>query len=913
MGNTINKAAPPPPAKKPEAPKPTEGKKPAAPVKPQESKKPETAPKPQESKPATQDKVSRSRESQEAHETDRPSEERSSHMSALADNFGSCWSSEPESREEKTPGVRTLNEAPSADGKNCIDQASARVQQGDEAIFLNDNSNKDGNNAGHVVLEREGQIVDGDRTYDSYDDYLKTNSQYSETARTSGENLQNITNAKTPAERQAAIEEAGLQGIQDQRFADAANAPQSVQPELLDPKVPPHVDNAASTTRLGENGESIKETSYDDKGVHVQHIATVQHDGTTRIEEVRSTQNGVERTVTDVHSDSRPIEELVNDPAAKQGLQDNTIAQGDRDDTLVTHTVRTTTNNAVQPPATETSLDTTSYQQTIQGGDELYQDGQVKLPAPGPGVPAQSVPGLSDPSKQSQILTYTTGTVREQGVNHPITSLSNEVRVEGKNGLDQNATISQTRVETTRDGKPEGAKVTQDFTNVLSRQTIENPGGNSTISAPPGDYLDQVDPAKNGGAPGPINVRQNWTFGPDNQVQDFVAQYGNFANPTEDGKTVTINSHEGGPKTIQLDKVSDNGNHIQSQTVQEGTKLSTVTDTVLEDEPPTRTTRSETRNDGRLVSVTSEGSREVPASEVGNPPLDDVTIDQSQQREFLERVGGPDATVTQTYSHTTAYNEHTGEATADTSSNVAYEAPNGVVLSTTSTPYKDYLKPEEYWESNKGPLLTFHNNVTTLKDPNDANPVSMTVDDGRGGRDQFTETATGQVTRNGELIPDALSAASQFQGLTEPGANVLRAAAGVEASSKLGLLTAGLSFANFGHNLATGQPTSASDIFNATSATGTVLESFKPTAQLGKALGIAGAGLSGIQGLTELAQGEYVDGALNTALGVGGVLTVVGGSAGPIGWGVVLTAAAAQAALADSPTDTADIDPALKG
>lgn len=181
-------------ARKPEAPKPakTESAKPKA-----------------ESKPPA-DRATISAEARRSEPSGAKSKE---HLASLTSNFG-----EP----------RTLRDNGSQDGSNCIDRASAAARPDDRALFLKDNRPDDANQAGHVVLERDGSIVDptSGQSYANREDYLQANPQYgragemSVQGQTSGENLQRITQAATPEEREAAIQAAGLEGIANERYAD---------------------------------------------------------------------------------------------------------------------------------------------------------------------------------------------------------------------------------------------------------------------------------------------------------------------------------------------------------------------------------------------------------------------------------------------------------------------------------------------------------------------------------------------------------------------------------------------------------------------------------------------------------------------------------------------------------------------
>jgi len=119
-------------------------------------------------------------------------------------------------------GARTLRDEKS---DTCIDRAASMARKDDQALFLRDSQNADQNNAGHVVLRREGQIIDPsnpDQQYADFEAFKSANPQYADiVGQTSGENLKRIVDAPTPAEREAAIQAAGLERVADERFADS--------------------------------------------------------------------------------------------------------------------------------------------------------------------------------------------------------------------------------------------------------------------------------------------------------------------------------------------------------------------------------------------------------------------------------------------------------------------------------------------------------------------------------------------------------------------------------------------------------------------------------------------------------------------------------------------------------------------
>ena len=174
--------------------------------------------------------------SSEARESEtRSSKQRESHTNALASNFGGGNEG------------RKLNEGRGRGGE-CLDRAAEMARKDDQAVFLRDHENRDGNNAGHVVLEREGRVLDpvSGKSYDNLGAYSEANPQYSESGRTSGENLQRIVNAPTQEAREQAIREAGLEGLQNEKFAD-----------VQAPRVPSMAPGTSATVTL-EKGYSTQ-------------------------------------------------------------------------------------------------------------------------------------------------------------------------------------------------------------------------------------------------------------------------------------------------------------------------------------------------------------------------------------------------------------------------------------------------------------------------------------------------------------------------------------------------------------------------------------------------------------------------------------------------------------------------------
>lgn len=721
---------------------------------------------------------------------------------------------------------------------------------------------------------------------------------------------------------------ADAKGPPDSKGSDRGEKPLTIVGDkdpkpTTDPKlaanVPPYVQDPNIATRTGPNGENVTETSYNDNGVQVQHIATENPDGSTRIEEVRTTANGVERSVTDRHTDERPVEELM-DPASRDKLNNNTLATGERSPTEVTHTVRTVTNNGVQPPQTNTLQDTTAYQQQIQAKPgELWSDGKAVVPG---GQPMTWVPGVANLEGAAQTVTYTTGTQTnpDTGAQESLTSLSSELKVRGRNDNGGPAEISQTLTENIVNGQASGTK-TNEFKGFLTKEEL-NSTSLGLIPTLPDEFARKLDD-------GTVDVRETITLDANGKPTGSTAEFGNYAKPGQDGATVALTSQEGAPTALSLTKVSESGKHIQSQTVMQGTKLSTVSDTRTDGQiPPTSSTRSETYNDGKLVSRTSQGTRPVPASQSNEPPLDGVTFDAQQRDEFLRRVGN-NTRVSETYSDTVQFlDDGTTVDQSSVSHNVSYQSENGITLSATSKPValgqnqrtgelREWgphgpANPSEIgdWQSVMG-----SETATTLSDPNSPLPTSVATSDWKGNRQYFTEAATGAVQRDGVRLevpqdpsPTAV-AKKNLDGLLRPGTNLARAALGSGNSKALGVLSAGLAYANVGHSLIEGQLPGWKDTLSATTGTGTLAKLHKPLEGLGKTLGYVGYGLTGVTGLTQIAEGNYKEGGVNTAIGIGGILTTVGGSVtGPLGWGILLGAGIYSVATAEDPNATVPLE-----
>lgn len=699
-------------------------------------------------------------------------------------------------------------------------------------------------------------------------------------------------------------------------------APPEASDPKLEPNVPPYVKDQTVATRTGPNGEDIKETSYEDKGVKVQHIATQNPDGTTRVEEVRTTANGVKRSVTDTRVEDKPLEELV--PEAAEDVKNNTAATGDRGPTEISHTVATVTNTTKQPPETVTLQDTTSYQQQIQAKEgELWKDGKAILPEQ-PDFQF-GIAGVDRLQEAKQTFTYTSGTQTnpETHASEQMSSFTNQTSVTGENAQGGPAEISQTRTKNTVNGQPAAGTITSEFKGFLTKENVDDTGGpnglrtGGVIPSVPAEFAQRL-------PDGNVDVRQTAVVDPSGKPVSTTSEFGNYANPTQDGTTVTMASRPDQPTALSLSEVSEGGHRIQSQSVLQGTKISTVSDTHTDGKyPPTSSTHSETRNDDKLVSRTSQGTRPVPASQVNEPPLDGVTFDKGQRNEFLNRVGA-ETPVSETYSSTEQFLEDGKTPDLDSvSHNVGYESENGVLISATTQPVAlgQNISTGELREwgphgpANSSDLpqwrpLTGDETATTLSDPNHPVPTSMATSDWKGKREYFTEAADGSVQQDGAplTVPDdgTLTDAAKkgVDGLLRPGSNLALAAINGSTSKTLGRLSAGLAYANFGHALVQGELPSWKDTLSATTGTGTLLKSKKPLEGLGKGLGYLGYGLTGLTGLDQLADGKFEEGGLNTAIGIGGILTTVGGAAGPWGWGILLAAGGYSLATAEDPLAT---------
>jgi hypothetical protein len=700
-------------------------------------------------------------------------------------------------------------------------------------------------------------------------------------------------------------------------------APPEASNPKLEPNVPPYVKDSTVETQTGPHGESIKETSYEDNGVQVRHIATQNPDGTTRVEEVRTTANSVERSVTDTRVEDKPLEVLV--PEAADNVKNNAAATGERGPTEISHTVTSVTNTATNPPETRTLQDTTSYEQQIQAKEgELWKDGKAVLPEQRSGIP-----GVDGLQAANQTLTYTSGTQfnPETGADEKRSSFASQTKVTGTNAEGGPAEISQTRISNTLNGQPAPGSITSEYKGFLTRDNVDDTGGpnglrsGGAIPSVPAEFAGRL-PESN------LDVRQTVVTDASGQPQSTTSEFGNYAHPDLDGNTVTMSSQPDQPTTLALRKVSEGGHRIQTQSVAQGTKLSTVSDTHTDGQhPPTTSTRSETRNDGKLVSRTSQGTRPVAATQVQEPPLDSVNFDAEQRAEFLRRVGA-NTMVSETYSNTEQFLDDGKTPDQDSvSHNVSYESEHGVRISATNQPVplgQDIRTGElKEWgphgPSNPSDMANWRpvagdETATTLSDPNHPIPTSVATTDWKGKRELFTEAADGSVQQNGVLLemPKEGDLGSESKhavdGLLRPGANLARAALNAGTSKTLGVVSAGLAYANFGHALVAGELPTWKDTLSVTTGTGTLAKMSKPLEGFGKGLGYLGYGLTGVTGLSQLADGQFEEGAINSAVGLGGVLTTIGGAAGPWGWGILLAAGGYSLATAEDPTATLPLE-----
>ena len=135
----------------------------------------------------------------------------------------------------RTEDGGSLINDPDPSGENCIDKVAAEAPDDATVHFLEDGTNEDENDSGHVVYETEDGRVHDPRNnvvYDNWDEFDEANLDAEGEARyvpfldeegvpvtTDGASLREIREAPA-SDRAWLVEEAGLQSIAEQSFAD---------------------------------------------------------------------------------------------------------------------------------------------------------------------------------------------------------------------------------------------------------------------------------------------------------------------------------------------------------------------------------------------------------------------------------------------------------------------------------------------------------------------------------------------------------------------------------------------------------------------------------------------------------------------------------------------------------------------
>jgi len=661
------------------------------------------------------------------------------------------------------------------------------------------------------------------------------------------------------------------------------------------------------TSSTNQEGQPVRDKTYTKDGVQVQEITTNPDGFPRQVVLVRKTKNGEERTVTDITNENKPLEDLVDDPKARAEIQrsiNHHGARGDRGSTEVSHSVTTFTSNG-QPPDTVTTEDTKSYKQRIETRGEEFQAALGGL---------DGAQRMGEVSGGHQTITYTTGSKLQPGTQdtrQQVATLTSERKLEGKNRAGEKAEITETQTKGFLNGNATGGTQTTEYKGLINKGEVNRPlAGVENVTPVPDEYRDRL-------RDGNVDVRTTTILGPGGERISGKTEFGDYARQGEDGVTVAAGWERDKPDTYSLTNVSEHGHHVQSQTVLKGTKIKTIADTRTHGEPPETTTVSDTYNDGHRISSTSTGVRKMPVSQLlagGLPdsPLDGMAVDPKQREAFLATLRrdnlDPDALVSQTYSQTTNYDmngnliEYDGEP--HWSKNLSYTAPNGAVLSSTTQPIVYYEQP--YGRGLGTEINPFETGIsreassTSLIDPNGPIPTSVAVDDGAHPRQYYTEGADGAVNSYGTL-PDGTQApngknlklAKGFIGVLRPGANLVSALS--DMKTDLGIVSAGLNYANLGKDLLNGSVPTLS-LASATSSTGTLLKLGADPAEglewgrleYAKGLGYLGGAVTAGYGISELMDHDWLNGSKDTMLGVGGILTTIGGAwTGPVGWAMV--------------------------
>lgn len=629
----------------------------------------------------------------------------------------------------------------------------------------------------------------------------------------------------------------------------ASNSTWSFQPE------PPAAPAATTTTRRYDGGDVVV-TNTTEGNVSTS-LATIRNqDGTT-------TKSWVERQSVEGN-----LEDLV--PPELSPMLENQIVDDSEAQRGPVQIVHTQIHDIDRAGVATTRSDTTSYSQHLATTFSDSNDGLSSLRLPDVENPAEGALPTElplqandfaslDGQRSGQTLTLTTGTVRTgQGQLQEVRSRSNELSLVGESRHGGGpARYSQSSQLTTLDGQVASENLIVEARNLFVADDIATQDEFASLKLHD-DFAQRV------------TTGETFDYRRITDVANGVLvtrEFGDYASPQKVGHSVTVvDGYDGQPTSLTYRKVLEGGNRVQSQTVFEGTQLSTVTD-VQTRANGDRHGSSVSRDGDRVIASTEESSQlvSVSATTAAELGVDPVWWDL-----FVEQ--HPEATVRVESSSSQ------NSATQESSERLSVTAPSG-----------DFLRLSSI-ETEQG-----SSTASFLRLANSTRPEQVRLQQ-NGSVENFALDSHGNVRLNGviqtvtEVADRAEEVASLSRTLSE--SKLMP----VFSALNLGEAAADLIQGNISLENASELATSSSDLL---SLAGRQLA--------GRFLGVAGAGFTAVDGVTDVIQGRYAEGAGNL-LQVGGMGLVLAGFPGA-GW-TVLGALTAFQLLNNLAPDESDFDTA---
>ena len=603
--------------------------------------------------------------------------------------------------------------------------------------------------------------------------------------------------------------------------AKVAPIPSSSSTWSFQPEPPPA---ASSTTRRFDGGNVVITTTID--GDRNTSVATIRNgDGTT-------TKSWIERQSIEGNLENVVPPELTS-MLEDQVIEDGEAARGPVE--MVHRKIQDIDRSGV--PVTRT--DTTSYTQHISTTFSKPGDPASSIRMPDPDDPAAGVLpteldlqandfGSLDSQRSGQTITLTTGSVlSSQGQMQAVQSRSNELRLVGTSAHGGGpAEYSQSTHLSILDGQ-----VVSD-SRILEAKNLFVPADI--------DELDEFASLKLHD-----DFRQRVTTGETFDYRRIVdsshkarvtREFGDYASPQQNGQSVTVvDAMNGQPTSLTYNKVSEGGSRAQSQTVFEGTQLSTVSDFRVFPNGD-REGSIVTRDGQQTLSSSQESSRLVSVAET---TAQELGVDPVWWELFVNQ--HPEATV---------------RVESSSSENVAAQEKSNRL--SVTVPGGDFLRSSSL-ETDQGTASASFMNLAGTARPE---RVRLEQD---GELQNFSVDREGNVRLNG-----VIQTVSEVAGTAEQVTSLSR----VLSDSKLGGVFGAINLSEAAAALANGEITleTASELASSSSD----LLSLAGRQLAGRLLGGAGAGLNAVEGVNDLVNGRFAQGADNLIQAAGMSLVLAG-------------------------------------